>query len=73
MGPSLDNLFGIGLTDLPTITIGTKIFDIENVLRIPKWLVRRVSPIEFQAEVTRSIASRTRREFGDADAPRASP
>jgi outer membrane protein assembly factor BamA len=38
-GPSFNNLFGVGLTDLLTGTYGTKIKDIENVLRVPRWLL----------------------------------
>jgi outer membrane protein assembly factor BamA len=65
VGPSLSNILGIGLADVPTVTIGSKIFDVENVLRVPKWLVRRVSPIEFQAEIDAFYREQNTPNFGD--------
>ncbi len=46
------NLFGSGLALKLSGTYGTQIQDVEGTLTIPNWLVDRVSPIDFRADLT---------------------
>ncbi|MBA3820958.1 MAG: BamA/TamA family outer membrane protein, partial [Deltaproteobacteria bacterium] len=63
--PSMKNLFGVGISLDLTGTIGFDFGELvddgqlelrqlaaESTLRIPRWLSRRVSPIEFQTELS---------------------
>ncbi|HEY0189851.1 MAG TPA: POTRA domain-containing protein, partial [Kofleriaceae bacterium] len=75
--PSLKNLFGVGISFDIAGTIGLDLAEYlrnndlrlrqlsaESTLRIPQWLSRRISPVEFQTELTAYHRRQDTPQFG---------
>ena len=52
IAPSQKNILGLGISLTASYTEGDKITDYEATLGIPRWLMRRVSPVDFDGLIT---------------------